>query len=333
LYTAAITGTGAYLPARIMTNKELESVVDTTDEWIVSRTGIRERRIAAPNEATSDLAYHAAEQALENAGIGGADLDAIIVATVTPDMLFPSTACLLQARLKATKAVAFDLSAACTGFVYGLELARHAIYAGTWRQVLVVGGETLSRIVDWQDRNTCVLFGDGAGAAVVSRSEEAPHFPKAEMRARILGVHLGSDGSQGDVLTLPAGGSRIPATVDSVLARQHFVHMKGPEVYKFAVRIVGEAAGELLAKLGLDFGDIDYFVPHQANLRIIEGFAKRMKLPPEKILVNVEKYGNVSSGSIPIALHEFAPLFKPGQKIMLIGFGGGLTWGACLLQW
>jgi len=182
-----------------MTNKELESVVDTTDEWIVSRTGIRERRIAAPNEATSDLAYHAAEQALENAGIGGADLDAIIVATVTPDMLFPSTACLLQARLKATKAVAFDLSAACTGFVYGLALARHAIYAGTWRQVLVVGGETLSRIVDWQDRNTCVLFGDGAGAAVVSRSEEAPHFPKAEMLARILGVHLGSDGSQGDV--------------------------------------------------------------------------------------------------------------------------------------
>lgn len=333
LYTAAITGTGAYLPTRIMTNNELESVVDTTDEWIVSRTGIRERRLAAESEATSDLAYQAAKQALERAGIEAADIDAIIVATVTPDMLFPSTACILQARLKATKAVAFDISAACTGFVYGLELARHAIGCGAWRHVLVVGGETLSRIVDWQDRNTCVLFGDGAGAAVVSRSKEGPVSGAAHLQARILGVHLGSDGSQGDVLTMPAGGSRTPATVESVLARQHFVHMNGQEVYKFAVRIVGEAAGDLLAKLGLGFGDIDYFIPHQANLRIIEGFTKRLKLAPEKVLINVEKYGNISSGSIPIALHEFAPTFKTGQKIMLIGFGGGLTWGACLLEW
>ena len=336
MFTAVITGTGAYLPSRIVTNKELESVVATSDEWIISRTGIRERRIAAPEEATSDLAYYAAVGALEQAGLKAENIDAIIVATVTPDMLFPSTACILQARLGASKAVAFDLSAACTGFIYGLELARTAIFAGSWQHVLVVGAETLSRIVDWEDRHTCVLFGDGAGAAVVSRvmATDEVTVPHAKnIMARILGVHLGADGSQGEVLTLPAGGSRRPATAESVLTRQHFVHMNGPEVYKFAVRIVGEAADALLSKLGLDYGDIDYFIPHQANLRIIEGFAKRMKLPLSKIPINVEKYGNVSSGSIPIALHEFAPMFQPGQKIMLIGFGGGLTWGACLLEW
>ena len=322
--TASIAGTGVFFPTRVVTNKELESVVDTTDEWIVSRTGISERRIADPDQATSDLSYMAAVEALYNAGLKAEELDAIIVCTVTPDMVFPSTACIIQARLGAKKAAAFDLGAACTGFVYGLQLAKHAIEAGSWRHVLVVGAETLSRIVDWQDRNTCVLFGDGAGAAVISANGKGP---------RILGVHLGADGSDGHVLTLPAGGSKLPASLDTVSARQHYVHMNGQEVYKFAVRIVDEACSRLLDKLGLSYADVDFYIPHQANLRIIEGFAKRMKLPMSKIAINLDKYGNMSSASIPVLLHQSAAQFKAGDKVMLVGFGGGLTWGSCLLEW
>ena len=324
--TAMISGTGAYVPTRVLTNKELESVIDTTAEWIESRTGIRERRIASPEQATSDLSYPAAKQAIEAAGLQPADLDAIIVCTVTPDMLFPSTACIIQGQLGAHNAIAFDLGAACTGFVYGLQLAKQAIESGSWRHVLIVGAETLSRIVNWQDRNTCVLFGDGAGAAVVSADGKGP---------RILGVHLGADGTAGDVLTLPAGGSRLPASLESVNGRRHYVHMNGQEVYKFAVRIVEEACGQLLAKLGLGFEAVDYYIPHQANLRIIEGFAKRLKLSPEKIAVNLDRYGNMSSASIPVALHEEfgAVRLRTGDKVMLVGFGGGLTWGSCLLEW
>ena len=324
--TAVISGTGAYIPPSVLTNKGLESVVDTTADWIQSRTGISERRIALPHQATSDLSYPAAKQAIENAGLQPADIDAIIVCTVTPDMLFPSTACIIQAQLGTQRAIAFDLGAACTGFLYGLQLAKQAIESGSWQHVLVVGAETLSRIVDWQDRNTCVLFGDGAGAAVVSADGIGP---------RILGVHLGADGAAGDVLTLPAGGSRLPASLETVNARRHYVHMNGQEVYKFAVRIVEEACGQLLAKLGLGFEDIDYYIPHQANLRIIEGFAKRLKLPMAKIAVNLDKYGNMSSASIPVALHEElgAQRLKTGDKVMLVGFGGGLTWGSCLLEW
>ncbi len=323
--TAVISGTGAYVPTRVLTNKELESVVDTTEEWILSRTGIIERRIALPDQATSDLSCPAAVQALENAGLLATDIDAIIVCTVTPDMMFPSTACIVQAKLGATQAVAFDLGAACTGFIYGLQLAAHAIEAGSWSHVLVIGAETLSRIVDWQDRNTCVLFGDGAGAAVVSANGRGP---------RILGIHLGADGTDGHVLTMPAGGSRLPASLETVNGRRHFVHMNGQEVYKFAVRIVDEACSRLLDKLGLSYNQVDFYIPHQANLRIIEGFAKRLKLPLEKIAVNLDKYGNMSSASIPVALHEFGE--RPpqtGSKVMLVGFGGGLTWGSCLLEW
>ncbi|MBT9153701.1 MAG: 3-oxoacyl-(acyl-carrier-protein) synthase 3 protein 1 [Firmicutes bacterium] len=322
---AVISGTGAYVPTRVLTNKELESVIDTTADWILSRTGISERRIALPDEATSDLSYPAAKQALENAGLLATDIDAIIVATITPDMLFPSTACIIQAKLGAKNAVAFDLSAACTGFVYGLQLAVQAIESGSWRHVLVVGAETLSRIVDWQDRNTCVLFGDGAGAAVVSAYGKGP---------RILGVHLGADGTDGHVLTLPAGGSRLPASLETVNGRRHFVHMNGQEVYKFAVRIVDEACSQLLDKLGLNYEDVDFYIPHQANLRIIEGFAKRLKVPLTKIAVNLDRYGNMSGASIPVALHEFSERQpRVGDKVMLVGFGGGLTWGSCLLEW
>ena len=322
--TATIAGTGAFLPTRIVTNKDLESVVETTDEWIVSRTGISERRIADPEQATSDLSYMAALGALRQARLRPEELDAIIVCTVTPDMVFPATACIIQARLGAHRAAAFDLGAACTGFVYGLQLAKQAIEAGSWRHVLVVGAETLSRIVDWKDRNTCVLFGDGAGAAVISADGPGP---------RILGVHLGADGSDGHVLTLPAGGSRLPASLDTVNTRQHFVHMNGQEVYKFAVRIVDEACSRLLDKLGLSYADVDYYIPHQANVRIIEGFAKRMKLPLGKIAINLDKYGNMSSASIPVLLHQYSERFQPGDKVMLVGFGGGLTWGSCLLEW
>lgn len=325
MYKAKLTGTGAYLPQKVLTNKDLESVVETSDGWIVSRSGIRERRIAADSEATSDLAYHAAVEALADAGVAATELDAIIVATITPDMLFPATACLVQSRLGATNAAAFDVSAACTGFIYALQLARQAVVAGDWKHVLIIGAETLSRIVDWQDRNTCVLFGDGAGAAVVSRSLTGGRT--------ISGVHLGADGNGADVLLLPAGGSRRPADTISVAERQHYIQMNGQEVYKFAVRIVEEAGGRLLEKMGLSFPDVDFVVPHQANLRIIESFAKRLKLPMAKVAVNLDLYGNMSSASVPVALHQFKHNFKAGDRIMLVGFGGGLTWGSALLEW
>jgi 3-oxoacyl-[acyl-carrier-protein] synthase-3 len=314
-----------YVPQKILTNYDLERVVDTTDEWIVSRSGIRERRIAAPEQATSDLAYEAAVQALLDAGIEASQLDAIILCTITPDMFFPSTACLVQARLNAGKAAAFDISAACTGFVYGLQLARQGIVAGEWEHVLVIGAETMSRIIDWTDRTTCVLFGDGAGAAVVSRSANAER--------NILGTHLGADGSSADVLVLPAGGSRLPASPDTIQDKKHFVQMNGSEVYKFAVRIVEEAGGQLLGKMGLTFADVDYIIPHQANLRIIEGFAKRLKFPMEKIAVNLDSLGNMSSASVAVALHQNKEKFRSGERILLVSFGGGLTWGSALLQW
>ena len=308
-----------------MTNQEFESVVETTADWIVSRTGIKERHIATPEQATSDLCLEAARDALQDAGITAADLDCIIVATITADMVFPSTACIIQGKLGATRASAFDLSAACTGFIYGLQLAKQGIESGSWEHVLVIGGETMSRILDWQDRNTCVLFGDGAGAAVVSR-----YTGKG---ARILGVHLGADGAGGDCLKLPAGGSRLPATAETVAERKHFIAMNGHEVYRFAVRIVEEAAGQVLDKLGLTVDDVDYLVPHQANIRIIEGFAKRLKLPMDKIAINLDRLGNMSGASVPIALHEFKHNFNTGDKILLVSFGGGLTWGSCLLEW
>jgi 3-oxoacyl-[acyl-carrier-protein] synthase-3 len=321
-----ILGTGAYVPEKVLTNADLEKIVDTSDEWIVTRTGIRERRIAAPDEASSDLAVKAAERALEHAGVHADEIDLIIVATVTPDMLFPATACLVQDRLGAKKAATFDLSAACTGFIYGVATAAQFVATGVYKYVLVVGVECLSRIVDWTDRNTCVLFGDGAGAAVLGPVEEGLGF---------LSFELGGDGSGGDLLKIPAGGSRHPSTMQTVQDKMHRIFMAGREVFKFAVRVLGNATDEALKKAGLTKEDIDFLVPHQANIRIIESAVKRFGLTEDKIIVNLDRYGNMSSASIPVALDEVVKQgkIKKGDTLVLCGFGGGLTWGATVLKW
>lgn len=321
-----ILGIGSYLPEKVLTNKELEQIVDTSDEWIVDRTGIRERRIVDSTVATSDLATYAAEQALQDAGITADEVDLIIVATATPDMFFPSTACLVQDKIKATKAAAFDLSAGCSGFAYGLVVGSQFIQTGLYKKVLVIGAETLSKILDWTDRNTCVLFGDGAGAVVLG---EVP------AGYGILGVELGSDGSGGDLLSIPAGGSRNPATVETVTERMHTLQMSGSDVFKFAVKVMGEAAFKALENAGLSHEDIDCLVPHQANIRIIQSAAKRLKLPMDKVMVNVDNYGNTSAASIPIALNEAVAdgKIKNDDIVVLVGFGAGLTWASCVMKW
>jgi len=326
LQPVGILGTGKYVPERILTNQELEQMVETNDEWIVSRTGIRERRLAAPEQATSDLAYEAATAALQAASITAEELDLIIVATITPDMFFPSTACILQDKLGAKRAAAFDLSAACSGFIYGLATATSMIASGMYRHALVVGAECLSRITDFTDRNTCILFGDGAGAVVLGPVPEGRGFRSFE---------LGADGAGGELLKVSGGGSRVPATPESLEARQHFIHMAGSEVFKFAVRIMGNAAEEALRKAGLDKQDIDLLVPHQANIRIIQSAINRLQVPEDKCMINLDRYGNVSAGSIPIALAEAVESgrVKEGDTIVMVGFGGGLTWGASVLTW
>ncbi|HWR38669.1 MAG TPA: beta-ketoacyl-ACP synthase III [Patescibacteria group bacterium] len=324
--SVGIIGLGTYVPEKILTNKDLEKIVDTTDEWIVERTGIRERRIASDTEATSDLATRAAQNALADAGVSASEIDLIIVATATPDMFFPSTACLVQANLQAVNAAAFDLAAGCSGFVYGLTVGTQFIQSGLYKRVLVVGAETLSKILDWTDRNTCVLFGDGAGAAVLGEVQEG---------YGILGLHIGADGSGGDLLKMPAGGSRMPASAESVANRLHYVHMQGNEVFKFAIKIMGEAAGKALKHASLSPDAIDCLVPHQANIRIIQSAAKRLKVPMDKVIVNVEKYGNTSAASIPMALEDAmkAGKLRNGDVIMLVGFGAGLTWASCVMKW
>ncbi|SFG35631.1 3-oxoacyl-[acyl-carrier-protein] synthase-3 [Planifilum fulgidum] len=321
-----IIGTGSYLPEKVLTNKDLETMVDTTDEWIVSRTGIRERRIAAEEQASSDLAAEAARRALESAKVTADQLDLIIVATVTPDMMFPATACLLQDRLGAKKAAAFDLSAACSGFLYGIATASQFIQSGMYRYALVVGVDCLSKITNWEDRNTCVLFGDGAGAVVLGPVEEGSGF---------LSFELGADGSGGDLLKLPAGGSRMPASRHTVDERLHTISMAGREVFKFAVRVMGNAAEEALSKAGMKKEDIDFLVPHQANIRIIDAAVERFGLSEEKVIVNLDRFGNMSSASIPVALDEAVHQgrIKKGDTLVLVGFGGGLTWGAAVLKW
>ena len=321
-----IIGIGTYVPEKIMTNKDLESIVETSDEWIVDRTGIRERRIVAPDMATSDLASRAAQKALEDAGVTADEIDLIIVATATPDMSFPSTACLVQANIKATNAAAFDLAAGCSGFVYAMVTGSQFIKAGLYKKILVIGAESLSTILDWTDRNTCVLFGDGAGAAVLA--ETTPGYG-------ILASQLGADGIGGDLLKLPAGGSRNPATAETVAQRMHFVHMSGNEVFKFAVKIMGEAAIKALKAAGLSAADVDCLIPHQANIRIIQSAAKRLKLPMDKVMVNVNKYGNTSAASIPIALEEavHGGKIKQGDIVVLVGFGAGLTWASAVIKW
>ncbi|MGI6365055.1 MAG: beta-ketoacyl-ACP synthase III [Bacillota bacterium] len=320
-----IKGVGHAVPPRVLTNADLEALVETDNEWIVQRTGIRERRIADENTATSDIALAAARAALANAGVAPGDLDLIIVATVTPDHAFPATACLIQRELEAWGAAAFDLEAACTGFIYGLSIADQFIRTGTYRTVLVVAADVLSKITDYTDRNTCILFGDGAGAAVLQGGEEPG----------LLALEIGADGRGGELLVQPAGGSRTPASAETVAARQHFIKMAGREVFKFAVKIMEESSLRVLEQAGLGPDDVDVLVPHQANLRIIDSACKRLGINQDKVLVNLDRYGNMSAASIPVALSEASALgkIKPGDNVLLVGFGGGLTWGAAAIQW
>lgn len=324
--SVGILATGSYTPDRVLSNFDLEKMVETTDEWIVSRTGIRERRICSAEQASSDVAYEAAKKALERANISAEQLDMIIVATVTPDMMFPSTACILQEKLGAKRAAALDVSAACTGFLYGITTAAQFIANGLYKYVLVVGVETLSKITNYKDRNTCVLFGDGAGAAVIGEVREGFGFQSFE---------LGADGAGGELLCLPAGGSRIPASSESVENNLHYLSMAGGEVFKFAVRVMNSATEAVLSKAGVERENIDLLVPHQANKRIIDSAVQRFGLSEDKVAINLDRYGNMSSASIPVALDEAiaAGRVKEGDNVILVGFGGGLTWGATLLKW
>ena len=310
-----------------MTNRELEKLVDTSDEWIVARTGMKERRIAEPGQAASDFALPAARKALEEAGTDPGEIDLIIVATVTGDTLFPSTSCILQDKLGAKNAAAMDVSAGCTGFIYALTTARQFIAAGTYRTILAVGVEVLSRITDWTDRGTCILLGDGAGAAVVKADPER--------NRGIIASLLGADGSRGPDLWQPAGGSRIPATVESVKQRLHYLRMNGNAIFKVAVRNMARTVSRLIANAGLTPDDIKLIIPHQANLRIIEAMAKLIHFPMERVFVNIQKYANTSSATTIIALDEArkAGRIVPGDLVILVAFGAGLTWGGVLIRW
>lgn len=323
---AHVVGWGKYVPSRVLTNADLSDMVDTSDEWIRTRTGIRERRLVDGDETTASMALQAARRALEAARLNPAQLDLIVVATATPDHLFPSTACLVQDGLGAARAAAFDLSAGCSGFIYALSVAAHLLSAGAHRNALVIGAETLSRITDWTDRSTCVLFGDGAGAVVLQAGQN---------EGGVLSSVLGADGSGRDLLWLPAGGSREPATHRTVTERLHFIRMKGREVYRFAVGVVPDATQEVLEQAGLSLADVDLLVPHQANQRIIEAAARKLGLPPDRIYSNLEAYGNTSAASIPIALSEAVEegCIKPGDLVVCVGFGAGLTWGAAAIRW
>ncbi len=326
LRTVSITGVGSCVPERILSNSDLERMVETSDEWITTRTGIRERRIAADGQATSDLATEAARRALADAGVRPEDVDLIIVATVTPDMPFPSTACLVQHRLGATRAAAFDIEAACSGFVYALDIASHFVASHTYNTVLVIGAEKMSSVVDWTDRNTCVLFGDGAGAAVLQNRPSAHG---------LLTTCLGSDGGKASLLELPAGGSACPPTAETVAARRHFLRMDGKETFKNAVTAMVTAANQALERCGLGIGDIRCVIPHQANQRILSAVAERLGARPDQVFSNVEKYGNTSAASVGIALDEAVKSgrIQRGDLVLLVVFGAGLTWGAAVIEW
>ncbi|MGQ9682689.1 MAG: beta-ketoacyl-ACP synthase III [Anaerolineae bacterium] len=323
---AQITGWGKCVPQKIVSNEDLARRIDTSDEWIRSRTGIAARRIAEPRDTTASLAIRAARQALAVAGLAPNKVDLIIVATATPEHLFPATACLVQNALGATHAGAFDLSAGCSGFVYALSLAAQAIESGRQRYVLVIGSETLSRVVDWQDRNTCVLFGDGAGAVLLQACQGD---------GGVLSTVLGSDGSGADLLIIPAGGSKRPTSAATVQNNEHCIHMDGREVYRFATRILAKATREATAAAGIAINDVALLIPHQANQRILEAAAKELGLPRERVYSNLQRYGNTSAASIPIALCEAIEegRLHPGDHVVLAGFGAGLTWGATVLRW
>jgi 3-oxoacyl-[acyl-carrier-protein] synthase III len=322
----SITSVGSYVPARVLTNAELEKMVNTSDEWITTRTGIKERRIAAPDEFTSDMAAEAARRALQKGGVRPEQIDLIIVATITPDMVFPATACLVQQKIGATRSAAFDLEAACSGFIYALEIGQQFIMSRTYETVLVIGAEKLSTIVDWSDRNTCVLFGDGAGAAILQSRANAHG---------LLTACMGADGSKAELLCMPGGGSRHPARAETVAARLHYLRMEGKETFKNAVNAMYTAARESLRRCAIDVSQIKCIIPHQANERIIEAVRERLGAQPEQVFVNLHRYGNTSAASVAIALDEAVSSgrIQRGDLILLMVFGGGLTWGAAVIEW
>jgi 3-oxoacyl-[acyl-carrier-protein] synthase-3 len=324
--TCSIASVGSYVPERVLTNADLERMVDTSDEWITTRTGIKERRLAADNEFTSDLAAKAALRAMQRGGITPDEIDLIIVATITPDMLFPSTACLVQQKIGALRAAAFDIEAACSGFIYALEVGQQFVMSRTHNTVLVIGAEKLSTIVNWKDRNTCVLFGDGAGAAILQH-RSGGHG--------LLTACMGADGSQAELLCMPGGGSRCPASVESLEAGLHFLRMDGKETFKNAVTAMQTAAQEALRRCGIDISRIKCFIPHQANRRIIDVVVERLGVKPEQVFTNLDKYGNTSAASVAIALDEAvqAGRVQRGDLVLLVVFGAGLTWGAAVIEW
>ena len=324
--SAVILGTGMSVPARVVTNDDISKTVETSDEWIVTRTGIRERRVVDESQAASDLGAAAARQALERAKIAPDEVDLIILATLSPDMLSPSTGCIVQEKIGAKKAAAMDISAACSGFIYGLSLARGAIVSGEAKTVLVIGSEVTSKFVDWKDRGTCILFGDAAGAAVLREATDS---------RGILGTALGSDGGRSWMIDIPAGGSRAPASEATVAGRQHFLRVKGQDVFKAGVRAMTKAVREVLKKCAVTQDEVDLFIPHQANRRIIEAIADALEFPMEKVFLDLEKYGNTSAASIPVAMHEAEAegRLKAGDIVCAVTFGAGLTWGATVIRW
>jgi 3-oxoacyl-[acyl-carrier-protein] synthase-3 len=321
-----ISGTGSYAPPRVLTNLDLEKMVDTSDEWITARTGIKERRIVEDGTAASDLALEASKRALEEAKLTPDQIDLILLGTVTPDYILPSTACILQDKLKAKNAAILDIVAACSGFIYGLSIASAFISIGQYKNILVIGVETLSKIVNWEDRNTCVLFGDGAGAAVVSATGED---------RGLLGTFLSGDGSLAGLLHIPVGGAKIPLTKENIDLNEHFIHMEGTDVFKSAVRSMASAAEHVIQRVGITAEDVDLLIPHQANIRIIEALAKRLKVPMKKVYVNIDRYGNTSAASVPIALDEARRkgLMEEGSICVLVAFGAGFTWGSAVIKW
>ncbi len=328
MYECRIAGTGRYVPEKVLTNTDLEKIVETSDEWIIKRTGIRERRIAAEDQSTSDLALEAARMALDRAGIAAEDLDAIILATLTPDTYCPAGACYVQNLLGATNACAFDLSAACTGFVYGITVGASLVRTGVHKNVLVLGAETLSRFIDYTDRNTCILFGDGAGAAVLSRAEEGGD-------SKLLDHYLRSDGGGTDLIIMPGGGARRPSSHDTVDGKLHFLSMQGNDVFKFATKSMQTLIETAIERNGLSADDLDLVVPHQVNSRIIDTVLRKVDIPEEKIYLNLQRYGNTSAASVPMALHEAVEegRIQEGSLVLLVAFGAGLTWGYNLVRW
>jgi 3-oxoacyl-[acyl-carrier-protein] synthase-3 len=324
--SCSIVGVGSYVPSKILTNHDLEKMVETSDEWITTRTGIKERRIAAENEYTSHMAAEAAKRAMTMAGVKPEEIDLVIIATITPDMPFPATACLVQQIIGAKNAAAFDLEAACSGFIYGLEVGQQFIMSRTYDTVLVIGAEKLSSIVNWSDRNTCVLFGDGAGAAILQNRENSHG---------LLTAVMGADGGKADLLFMPGGGSRCPATQSSVDARLHYLQMDGKQAFKNAVQAMESAATEAMKRCEVDITKIKCVIPHQANMRIIDAVAERLNAKPEQLFVNLDKYGNTSAASVAIALDEAVSSGKisHGDLILLVVFGAGLTWGAAVIEW